>query len=52
MELWKDADFLKLYMPYIISKTVKHNRLKRRNGMLQQSKKKRASKVRQLRQRS
>ena len=39
-------------IPFIISKTVKYNRLKRRNGMLQQSKRKRASKVRQLRQRS
>ena len=52
MELWKDSEFIELYMPYIISKTVEYDRVKRRNRMAQLSKRKRAAKVRQLRQRS
>ena len=45
-------DFLTLYIPFIVSKTVRCNRVKRMNRMLQQSKRKKAAKVRQLRQRS
>ena len=50
MELWKDSEFIELYMPYIISKTVECDRAKRRNRMSQLSKTKRAAKVQRRRQ--